>query len=207
MLKWGTPPPCSWPQTGYDHWSWGGSSTCSDGAENVMNSHFLFSFHKCRCWIKVPSASNWGPLPVHFVQALVPVTSKPGSDAWWLQSVLQKASMFIADVSNLWLCLVLQSLWRPLEWIDFVWRGIFFNGRHLDTLHIGGRGRWNDVIHIVYCIWQYGYLFETFLIDDMYIVEYIASLKTEASSWMEGTCQFFSFICSLINNWNVYVRK
>ena len=51
-------------------------------SSNFMNSHFLFSFHKCRCWIKVPSASNWGPLPVHIVPALVPVTSKTDYELW-----------------------------------------------------------------------------------------------------------------------------
>ena len=111
---------------------------CSDGAENVMNSQFLFSFHKCWCWIKSPSTSNWGPLLVYIVPAFVPVALRPDYDAWGLQSVLQNTKSFNADVSNLWLCLVLQSLRRPLERIDYVWKE--FSSMVDTSAHcIGGR--------------------------------------------------------------------
>ena len=91
-------PPISGPQTGNDHWS----SSCPHGAENVMKSHFLFSFHKGE------------------------------------MSILSQ-SLFLLPPSHL------SGL------ILFAGEFFFFNGRHLKT-HIGGRGSWNDVIHIVYCI-------------------------------------------------------
>ena len=132
------------------------------------------------------SPCNWGPLPVFIVPAVVPAAPKPDNDSWWLQSVLQKTKSwrFISEAS-----LSVSPGTKRVPW--FCFRGIFYNDRHLGTLHVctsvgGEDGMMSNILFIVH-IWQYGHSLKTVLIDDMYIVEYIASLKSTASSWMEGT--------------------
>ena len=131
---------------------------------------------------KVPSASNWDLfLTVDVVPALVPVAPKPGFNAWGLQSVLQKtkSQRFIADVSNLSLCL------------SFSWD--HWTGSTHCTLHW-----WEGLMEwcYTYCLL---YLTIWIFIENSFDWWYVqcsrmASLKSTAASWREGILEYLSVL-------------